>query len=413
MIRTLRITLFSLLISSAALRAQVITDTVSLGMQYASQKWYSLQNDEQGASPKNNWDIAFECAPYGTSIMTNSVTGTKLWLCANADTSSWLTLDTTGMAASWPLKYNSDTSWYYGAFSQHQTSQYDLGWGIYNPITHFVDGDSLYVIRLADNSYRKIWIRQLASGAFTFRYAGLDNSGDTTVQLLKSDYSGKLFAYYSLQNNTSLDREPLASDWDLTFTQYTAFVPTPYSVAGVLSNNGVLVAQASPVDVTTAHWTNYSFTTPINEIGYDWKALNMQTLQWEIADSTAYFVQDLAGNIWKVVFTGFGGSSNGNYIFSKEQVGTTSVISDDQPRSFGLYPNPSAEGTVTVIASTGASQSGTVTTTDASGRVVHSGTLQGNGLQQTQINTTGWTPGIYFVSVTADGVTLTQKLIVN
>ena len=301
-------TLIALLAASSffSLIAQQVTDTVSLSAGYANQKWYSLQNDEQGTAPKNNWDIAFECAQYGTSILINSPTGTRLWVAANTDTSQWSTLDTTGMAATWPAKYNSDTSWYFGAFSQPQTNQFDLGWGIYNPITHFVDGDSLYVLKLANSAYRKVWIKQLASGTFTFRYATLDNSFDTTVSLVKSDFAGDLFAYYSLQNNGEADREPNASTWDLSFQQYTAFLPTPYGVTGVLANNGVLVAQANPVDVNTAQWTDYAYTTPIKQIGNEWKTQKMPTLQNHIAERTQYFLKHVNGNIWKFIFTGFG-----------------------------------------------------------------------------------------------------------
>lgn len=406
-------TLIAFVAASFSLHAQQVTDTVSLSAGYANQKWYSLQNDEQGTAPKTNWDIAFECAQYGTSILTNSPTGTRLWVAATTDTSQWATLDTTGMAATWPAKYNSDTSWYLGAFSQPQTNQFDLGWGIYNPITHFVDGDSLYVIKLANSTYRKIWIKQLASGTFTFRYATLDNSFDTTVSLVKSDFAGDLFAYYSLQNNAEADREPDAATWDLSFQQYTAFLPTPYGVTGVLHNNGVLVAQAYPVDVNTAQWTDYAYTTPINEIGYDWKTLNMQTFLYDIADSTVYFVQDMNGNIWKVIFTGFGGSANGNFIFTKEQVGTSSIANNGQTQSFGMYPNPASQQNVTIITSLGASNEGVITATNANGALICSENIQGAGLVQKQINTEGWAPGMYFISVISDGAVLTQKLIVQ
>jgi hypothetical protein len=230
---------------------------------------------------------------------------------------------------------------------------------------------------------------------------------------VKADFAGELFAYYSLQNNAELSREPQASDWDLTFGQYTAFVPTPYGVTGVLSNNGVLVAEAYPVDVTTAEWYDYSYVTPINEIGYDWKTINMSTFQWDIADSLVYFVQDVDGDIWKVIFTGFGGSTNGDFIFTKEQVGTASVQNGTQTQSFGLYPNPASNGSCTVITSLGASHEGTITINDVTGNLVHSESVQGEGLQQRTINTTGWAPGIYFVNVVSDGATLTQQLIIQ
>lgn len=40
-------------------QAQAVIDTVSIGANYTNQVWYSLQNDEQGSSAKNNWDLAF------------------------------------------------------------------------------------------------------------------------------------------------------------------------------------------------------------------------------------------------------------------------------------------------------------------------------------------------------------------
>lgn len=50
-------------------KAQTIIDTVSVGAGYANQKWYSLQNDEQGTTQsKDNWDIAFEITGYSASI---------------------------------------------------------------------------------------------------------------------------------------------------------------------------------------------------------------------------------------------------------------------------------------------------------------------------------------------------------
>ena len=74
------------------------------------------------------------------------------------------------------------------------------------------------------------------------------------------------------------DREPLSSDWDITFTKYSTDYPTqqgtmPYSVTGVLQNNGIEVAEANNI-ASPSTYTNYnghSFLTDINEIGYDWK----------------------------------------------------------------------------------------------------------------------------------------------
>lgn len=276
---------FSILVS----KAQIIIDTVSIGTSYANQKWYSLQNDEQGVVPKNNWDIAFDCSGYGSSILINSAIGTALWNYPNADTAGWNTIDTSGIST-WTKRFNSDTSWALGAFSRYRSSNpYDVDWGIYSSITHFVTGDSLYIIKLSSGIYKKLWVQQLAGGAFTFKYADLNGSGLQNVSFFKSPYAGKNFGYYSLQNNSAVDREPLSADWDLLFTQYTAFIPSPYSVSGVLSNKGVKVAEVNNVANTSTYddWSTQTYLTPINEIGYDWKAFSGSG--WTIEDSLVYF----------------------------------------------------------------------------------------------------------------------------
>ena len=229
-------------------KAQATTDTVSLGTGYTNQLWYSLPNNEQGTAPKNNWDLMFDVSGFGSSIHINSITGTQLWRYTAADTSGWPTLDTAGIDGWTPL-YNSDTSWIFGAFDKGMvfSNPNDLGWGVYNSITHIVTGDSLYVIKLASGAYKKLWIQSLASGNYNFKYANIDGSSQQSGTIVKSAYSGKNFAYFSLQSNMALDREPASANWDLLFTQYTAFIPSPYTVAGVLLNVGVTAAQANGI----------------------------------------------------------------------------------------------------------------------------------------------------------------------
>lgn len=404
----------TLLMSSSY--AQTVIDTVSLGTGYANQKWYSLQNDEQGSSAKNNWDIAFGTGGQGSTIMINSVTGTMLWGYPKADTAGWNTLDTTGLST-WPKRYNSDTSWAYGALSMPRNpgNSSDLGWGIYSTITHYVTGDSLFVIKLANNAYKKLWIKILQSGTYTFRYANLDNTSDTTVQLAKATYTGKNFGYYSLQNNAALDREPLSANWDMVFTQYTAFIPQPYTVAGVLSNGGATVAKAYPVDTGNVSWTSYTLTTPINGIGYNWKSFSGSV--WTIEDSLVYFVKTKTGNIWKLIFTGFGGSSNGNYIFSKKMMSATGIddLNGESLGTLALYPNPSSGENTTIIYSIDKTVSSAVLNIyDLSGRIVQTERLNNNpGFYQQQLSNQNLTAGMYLVSIDLDGSRIQQKLIVK
>lgn len=334
----------AVLLAASSLTAQNI-DTVSLSTGYAQQVWYQLEAGNRLSAAKNEWDLAFELSGFGTSVLVNTVAGAQLWAHPTADTSDWATLDTTGLSTWTPL-YNSDTSWTWGAFSNaaNTTDPFDQGWGQYNMVTHQIIGSRLFVVKGTDGSYKKIWIKNLISGTYNFEYADLDGNNAHTAALAKSAFGDKTFAYYSLQNHNSLDREPLQSDWDLLFTQYTAFIPTPYTVAGVLSHPQAEVAQAYPVANPLSHsdYSSFPFETAINTIGYDWKEFQGA---WTLADSLAYFVKTAQGDIWRLVFTGFGGSGTGNFIFEKEKLLTNSLTETPESKGiFTLYPNPVSNG---------------------------------------------------------------------
>jgi hypothetical protein len=397
--------------------AQVTIDTVSLGAGYVNQKWYSLQNDEQGSAPKNNWDIAFDVSGYGSSIHVNSVIGTLLWKYPIADTSGWSTLDTAGITT-WKKLYNSDTSWAFGAFDKGMnfSTPFDLGWGIYNSTTHIVTGDSLFVIKLASGVYKKLWIINLNSGAYNFKYADLNGANPQTAQLVKSTYTGKNFGYYSLQNNTALDREPLSANWDLIFTQYTAFIPSPYTVAGILHNKGITTAQVEPIANPNTYnsWLSHAYNRAINEIGYDWKTF---TGSWIIDDSLVYFVKSNSGNVWKVIPIGFGGSSTGSYLFSKEKLSATEIQDNigNITASMSVYPNPSSGSTTNIVYSLEhTASSAALSIHDLVGNNIFSDKLNNRaGFFIYNLNTFILNTGMYIVSITIDGQTTQQKLIIQ
>ena len=289
-------------------QAQVIIDTVSLGPGYANQKWYSLQNDEQGSAPKDNWDLAFDVSGFGTSIHINSITGNMLWTYPHGAIDAWTTVDTIGITT-WLPKYNSDTSWGLGALDKGQvpTNGNDVGWGIYNSITHTIAGDSLFIIKLSTGAYKKLAIQNLAGGGYNFEYADINGSNSHTHFIQKSNFTDKNFGYYSIINNAELNREPVTSaNWDILFTQYTAFIPSPYTVAGVLSNKGVEVVQVNDInDINTySNWPAHAFSSDISTIGYDWKSF---AGTWNIEDSLVYFVKSKTGDIWKMIYSGFTG----------------------------------------------------------------------------------------------------------
>jgi hypothetical protein len=414
-------TILSLLLAAALMpcNAQTVTDTVSVGASYANQVWYSLSADEQGNAPKNNWDIAFDASGFGASIMINSVTGTTLWKYPKADTAGWGSIDTTGLST-WASHWNSDTSWAYGAMGNYanHANPYDLDWGLYNITTHIVTGDSVYIIKLANGQYKKLWIQSLAGSTYTFQYANLDGTGLQNATFDKSGYTGKNYGYYSLQNNAALNREPLSANWDLVFTQYTTFIPSAYTVTGVLANKGVMVAKVSGLP-NAGTYTNYgaaTFNREMNTIGYNWKTFTGTT--YVTQDSLVYFVKPVNGDIWKVIFTGFGGSANGNFIFTKQKLFTAvgiETVSNAPAASMALFPNPSNGQAEHIAYSFDANiAEAALHVMDITGRTVATDNLDNTaGLHQYLFSTQSLRPGIYLVSIETPGSRVQQKLIIQ
>jgi hypothetical protein len=398
--------------------AGAVTDTVTTGSQYANQVWYSLPNDEVKSAPKDNWDLAFQIYGYTASILANTQKGLQVFQSSHA-VANWANVDTVGIGT-WDALHNADYSWDEGALNSHPDGNYDLGWGVYDMNTHYVTGDSVYVMKLANGgAWIKFKMNTLASSSYSFTWANLDGTNEQTRTIAKSNYTGKNFAYFSLANDAALDNEPLSSDWDIVFTKYMTLIESEgemldYSVTGVLQNRNVSAVKAYPVaDVNNVDFNDYTFQTDVNVIGYDWKQFDLDTYTYSIADSTVYFVQRANGDVWKLIFTGFSGSSTGDFIFSKELVHTavTGVDEIEKIQSLGVFPNPS-KGQFNFVCTSAEYKTTTIRMYDMSGRVVMQENLQlQEGVNQTVVSTSNVQSGVYFLSIV--GSNQVQKVIVE
>lgn len=427
-LKTMKQPLLTLALGFAAisLNAQtVITDTVSMGapaggVSYPNQVWYSLPDGDVSSAPRTEWDLAFDVKTFVSGVRINSPKGMELWKYPNGDlATAWETIDTTGLSG-WEAHHNSDTSWELGAIGRYADPENDfnLDWGTYNMTTHTVTGDSLYIIKLASGDYKKFAIESLAGSVFTFKYANLDGSDAHTQTITKSNFADKNFAYVNLTSNSILDREPTAASWDLTFTQYTTFIGIPYGVTGVLQNRGVTTAKVTDLaDVESyTNWEAHAFSSEINTIGYDWKSFTGGS--YSVADSQLYFVKRKNGDVWKLIFKGFGGSANGNFIFSREKIFTAAPTSvadiAAQPKLLQLFPNP-ATTQATVVCDFGTQGTPAVLElTDLTGRSVKRVALGAPvGLQQYNLPLSGVAAGTYLLSVQTAQGRLVQKLIIQ
>jgi hypothetical protein len=216
-------------------------------------------------------------------------------------------IDTSGISG-WPQMYNSMASWEEGAFGTNALGHPDYGWGIYNSITHGLTGDSIFVIKLPDQSYKRLWIvSRTATAVYTIRYADLDGSNEKEVEINMANYADKQFVYYSLSGDSIVDEQPLASDWDLLLTKFSHTGLGGYTVTGLLSNDGVTVSvfnapdSATAADATLADTTE--FTDSITAIGNSWYELVGMSIV--PLDTIVYFVKTDSGDIYKMQVTFF------------------------------------------------------------------------------------------------------------
>jgi len=386
-------------------------DSVTMGAGYANEIYYNMTGGVVLSSPRNAWDIAFRTNPFSSGILTNDGNGVVLYTYPKSDTTGWATLDTAGLST-WTPMYNDPKDWENGAFSRNALGHPDYGWGRYNDVTHNLTGDSLFVIKLNETTYLKIWIirKYSAAATYTFRFASLDGTSQHDVTLDCMPYISEDYLGYSLTNNGLVEFQPAVADWDIVFTKYMSVQPdgTPYAVTGVLTNPENAIKRFHPVPLDFYDWVQNEWDSTRSGIGWNWKAYNGTTFTYDIVDSNVYFVRDHSNDVHKLVFTAFAGSSSGKILFDKGK--TSSLAVNDQPAgiSVSLFPNPASDH---VRVTGGNLSTGTfITLTDLSGKTLRNLPVSG---QAADLDLTGIAPGIYIVTVHSGSGTSVKKLIVS
>ena len=383
--------------------------TLSMGPAYANQVYFALASGQTATAPRDAWDLAFSSNLFSASIRVNSGAGAGLFLPQAADTGNWATADTSAMI---PI-YDSDTSWEESAFNYGHTGHPDYGWGLYTGGGTLI-GKRIFFIRLLDGRLKKIWIKRLDSGdTYTIRLANLDNSEDTTFQLRKSDYRGKRFFYYDLRTMRSLDLDPPAEEWDLLFTKYSARLAPGvfYPVTGVLSSGDIQIAKAGPVDTATADYRQYNFSSNISAIGYDWKSYDPVLFQYEIKDSTLYWLMSSDSSIYRLIFTSFEGASSGNLSFNLKKLRTSTGLGEEiNTMAFDFYPNPASDRLYVMLALKQAPERVLLQIVDMQGKILLTRSFQdlNSGMQRLELPLASLPAGAYLLLLD-DGKEMTSR----
>ena len=400
------------LTSFSSYAQDVAYDSVSLGADNANMVWYSLSNGEVGTAALADWHIALDVRPMGSTARINGGLGVQLFEYGTLD--QWETASLEGWEMSEP-QYNDQTDWSNAAFSQGGDGMFDFGWGVYDVITHVVTSDRTYLLQLADESWKKVALLSLESGEYQLQFANLDGSAETILNINKSDYPGKLFAYCNLETQTVTDLEP-AEPWDFVFLKYLEDVGNGnyYAVAGVLNHPAVSAQEVNGLadPFQDGNYSFDSFSMETNAIGHDWKTYVPQQ-GYVLENERCYFVADQDSAFWRVVFTEFEGSATGNIGFGKVSLtGANAVIETTADDLFVLYPNPVAlQGSVNLQWKGRTTSNHEVAIFGLDGTLKFRRSISG---QMTQISLESLSKGMYIVRVTnGNGGLTTEPLIVQ
>jgi hypothetical protein len=412
---------------STAAFSQTITDTIETGAAYANDVYYSLKNGEVKSVTNSDWQLAFSIGVFNVAIRANTNTSSSgegavtIYECPETDMSKWTTFNTASYDT-WPILENSDEDWETGAFNANtgDMGPSDYGWGDYDQTTHNVNGNRFFVVEIRSNGSfipKKLFITSKEFGNWFIKYANLDGSNEKIMEVSSDDFAGKNFAYLSLLTDSLKNREPQSTSWDFMLTRYKGWQPQGqyYPVTGILTNMDVVTAEVRGVeeDSSTINDTT-NVSESMSEIGSDWKVLNSQMNGYDMVDQLSYFVKAKDGAFWKLVFTGFAGSSNGQTIFNKTKVATetTGLIKTGRNvKNLAVYPNPSND-VMNVLFDVEMANT-IITITDLTGKMMKEEHVSGNGFKAHPMNVSDLAKGIYLLNVTNGDSRSVQKIVIN
>lgn len=398
---------------------------MTLGNGYQNRSFFNFTDGNMVSQPANAWDVAFyRVSPYTTGTRINDAKNIEVYTAATS-LAEWDNININN-ESSWgaPL-YNPDqtTDWSQGAFEQGPIASPNpnipsTGWGVYNTLTHHVQGKAIFVLKYASGTYIKFAIEDAFAG-YTFKYSKWNGTawGPTETKTVANGTDDAYFNYFSFDTGAKVpDMEPSRNAWDLVFTKYYTFYNgvQMYPVAGAIQSPGLKVAMVDPETQQIANGNipaANSFSSNITSIGHSWKSITT------LKNNVVYYVKK-DNDYYRMYFTQSDGSSTGNMFFKYKKItGSLGITEVSKKATFGIYPNPTtADKKVTVLfdVKEKASHKGSVEVYDLTGKKVYAAELTNQtGFYKQDLNLSHLTSGNYLVKITYGGASETKKLIVK
>lgn len=284
-------------------------EMIPMTQYYSHQVYFDLTTGEQVAQNlKSDYDLMFSSSDTGYQIRLNTA---KFMMAAATNALRFEDVtDTTGL------------TWRFDASSGNPDSVAFGDWLVLAGADTLFPQRVYIVDRGIDDlgrvlGLRKVIFHRLAADKYRFSYCKMDNSDQHEYLIGKE--AGYNTVQFSFDTQAALQTEPLNTNWDLLFTQYTTMLITsegenyPYLLTGVLINpNGVAVAFDSTmvfdnVVVDDVLYLDYSHRPDV--IGYNWKELigdiNGGDFYYKCNPRFNYFIQTRSGVFYKLRFTSF------------------------------------------------------------------------------------------------------------
>lgn len=273
----------------------VITTAVNMESNYKYQIYFDLKtNTVVGQNLKSAWDLGFEAAPEGNHIILN---GSKAMYAFDTEETDFNSVTDT-------LGFMAGRSWDEPSGNLDSTAV-----GEWEGTNHVYIIDRGYNENGIHQGFRKIVFESVDQDSYHVKFAALNGTGLTNLTFDKDNAYN--FAFLSFTTSGTVMIEPPKADWDLVFTQYVHVFYEPelttYLVTGCLLNHSGTRSVYDGVslfsDISFNDIPNYSFTSAVNTIGYEWKEFD--GTNYIVHSEKNYIIEDREGLHYKLHFIDF------------------------------------------------------------------------------------------------------------